>query len=200
VVAAGLQGVGELLAEYRHLSHDESLDDKGLARMAQLQRQIEAKDGWLMQQKVDEVLSRLDLPADRYMRELSGGWRRRVALAKALVLEPDVLLLDEPTNHLDIAAIDWLEKQLLAFNGALVFITHDRSLLQALATHIAELDRGKLRYWEGDTTVFWFIANRRWQKKRATMSCLIKNWRRKRSGFVRELKLAAREMKVVSGH
>lgn len=154
VVAAGLQGVGELLAAYRQLAQDESLDDAGFARMAQLQQQIEARDGWLLQQKVEEVLSRLALPADRYMRELSGGWRRRVALAKALVLEPDVLLLDEPTNHLDIAAIEWLEKQLLAFNGALVFITHDRSLLQALATHIAELDRGNLRYWEGDYQSF----------------------------------------------
>ena len=154
VVASGLQGVGELLAAYRQLAQDDSLDEAGFARMAQLQQHIEAKDGWLLQQKVEEVLSRLDLPANRYMRELSGGWRRRVALAKALVLEPDVLLLDEPTNHLDIAAIEWLEKQLLAFNGALVFITHDRSLLQALATHIAELDRGNLRYWEGDYQSF----------------------------------------------
>src|SRR5690554_5985934 len=118
--------------------------------MSELQQQIEARDGWKLQQQVDTILSRLDLPAERYMHELSGGWRRRVALAKALVLEPDVLLLDEPTNHLDIAAIDWLEKQLLNFNGALVFITHDRSLLQTLATHIAELDRGHLRYWSGD--------------------------------------------------
>src|SRR5690625_5553431 len=75
------------------------------------------------------------------MRELSGGWRRRVALAKALVAEPDILLLDEPTNHLDIAAIEWLEKQLLSYTGALVFITHDSSLLQNVATHIVELDR-----------------------------------------------------------
>ena len=154
VVASGLQGVGELLAEYRQLAHSPNLDDTALAQMTRLQQQIEACDGWLLQQKVEEVLSRLDLPAERYMRELSGGWRRRVALAKALVLEPDVLLLDEPTNHLDIAAIEWLEKQLLAFNGALVFITHDRSLLQALATHIAELDRGKLRYWTGDYASF----------------------------------------------
>jgi ABC transport system ATP-binding/permease protein len=150
VVAMGLQGVGELLAEYRHISHSADINEAQLERMAQLQQQIEAVDGWSMQQKVDEILSRLDLPATRYMRELSGGWRRRVALAKSLVLEPDVLLLDEPTNHLDIAAIDWLEKQLLNFNGALVFITHDRSLLQTLATHIAELDRGNLRYWAGD--------------------------------------------------
>ncbi|WP_039913784.1 ATP-binding cassette domain-containing protein [Cellvibrio mixtus] len=153
-VAAGSDGTGQLLAEYRALSHGAEISDAQLARMTQLQQQIEARDGWLLQQKVEEIISRLDLPADRYMRELSGGWRRRVALARALVLEPDVLLLDEPTNHLDIAAIEWLEKQLLAFNGALIFITHDRSLLQALATHIAELDRGNLRYWQGDYSSF----------------------------------------------
>lgn len=153
-VAAGAEGVGELLAEYRFLSHAADIDETQLARMSKLQHAIEEKDGWRLQQKVEEIISRLDLPADRYMRELSGGWRRRVALARALVLEPDVLLLDEPTNHLDIAAIEWLEKQLLNFNGALAFITHDRSLLQALATHIAELDRGHLRYWEGDYASF----------------------------------------------
>lgn len=153
-VAAGAKGVGALLAEYRLLSHSLDISDSQLARMADLQHEIEANDGWALQQKVDEIISRLDLPAERYMRELSGGWRRRVALARALVIEPDVLLLDEPTNHLDIAAIEWLEKQLLNYNGALVFITHDRSLLQALATHIAELDRGHLRYWAGDYTSF----------------------------------------------
>lgn len=153
-VAAGAKGVGALLAEYRLLSHSPDISDSQLARMADLQHEIEKNDGWALQQKVDEIISRLDLPAERYMRELSGGWRRRVALARALVIEPDVLLLDEPTNHLDIAAIEWLEKQLLNYNGALVFITHDRSLLQALATHIAELDRGHLRYWAGDYTSF----------------------------------------------
>lgn len=153
-VAAGSDGTGQLLAEYRLLSHGADISDAQLARMTELQQQIESRDGWLLQQKVEEIISRLDLPADRYMRELSGGWRRRVALARALVLEPDVLLLDEPTNHLDIAAIEWLEKQLLAFNGALIFITHDRSLLQALATHIAELDRGHLRYWQGNYESF----------------------------------------------
>jgi ATP-binding cassette subfamily F protein uup len=153
-VAAGSDGLGQLLTEYRQLSHGTTISDSQLARMTQLQHEIEVRDGWLLQQKVEEIISRLDLPAERYMRELSGGWRRRVALARALVLEPDVLLLDEPTNHLDIAAIEWLEKQLLSFNGALVFITHDRSLLQALATHIAELDRGHVRYWQGDYASF----------------------------------------------
>jgi ABC transport system ATP-binding/permease protein len=149
-VAHAFPGLGDLLSEYHQLAHATEFNDQTMARMEALQQQIEARDGWQMQQKVEAILTRLDLPADRYMRELSGGWRRRVALARALVIEPDVLLLDEPTNHLDIAAIEWLEKQLLNFNGALVFITHDRSLLQNLATHIVELDRGHLRYWSGD--------------------------------------------------
>ncbi len=148
VVASGLQGMGEILAEYHRLASDGS--EAALAQLAPLQQKIEAGDGWALQQRVEAVLTRLELPAEALMGELSGGWRRRVSLARALVLEPDLLLLDEPTNHLDIAAIEWLEKQLLAFGGALVFITHDRALLQSLATHIAELDRGRLRTWAGD--------------------------------------------------
>ncbi len=151
VVAGGLGETGKLLAAFHELAAREAPDAGALAR---LQQDIEHRDGWQMQQQVEETLSRLELSGDRYMRELSGGWRRRVALAKALVVNPDLLLLDEPTNHLDIAAIDWLEKQLLNFRGALVFITHDRALLQALATHIAELDRGHLRYWAGDYTSY----------------------------------------------
>lgn len=150
VVASGFHGMGELLKEYRLLAQSSTFDSAASERMAELQHDIEAQDGWQLQQRVEQILSRLELPAEKFMRELSGGWRRRVALAKALVTAPDVLLLDEPTNHLDIAAISWLEKHLLNFNGALVFITHDRALLQKLATHIAELDRGHLRYWSGD--------------------------------------------------
>lgn len=153
-VASSFAGVGKLLTDYHALAIRADLTDEDLHLMSEIQQQIEKQDGWQLQQKVDEILSRLDLPANRYMRELSGGWRRRVALAKALVKNPDVLLLDEPTNHLDIEAIEWLEKQLLAFNGAVIFITHDRALLQKLATHIVELDRGHLRYWTGDYTSF----------------------------------------------
>lgn len=153
-VASCFTGLGQLLADYQSLSVRQDLSDADLETLHNLQQQIEQQDGWALQQKVDEILSRLELPASSYMRELSGGWRRRVALAKALVMSPDVLLLDEPTNHLDIEAIEWLEKQLLSFNGALIFITHDRALLQKLATHIAELDRGHLRYWTGDYQSF----------------------------------------------
>jgi ABC transport system ATP-binding/permease protein len=153
-VAAGLQGIGELLSRYHNLSQLHHPTSEQLNQLAQLQQQIEAQDGWMLQQRVQEILTRLDLPADRSMGELSGGWRRRVALARALVVAPDLLLLDEPTNHLDIAAIEWLEKQLLGFKGALVFITHDRALLNHLATHIVELDRGHVRYWAGDYQSF----------------------------------------------
>lgn len=152
VVASGLAGAGDLLSEYHAISM--SGEDADLNRLAQLQTKIESIDGWSLQQRVESIISRLDLPAEKCMRELSGGWRRRVALAKALVCEPDVLLLDEPTNHLDVAAIEWLEKQLLNYNGALVFITHDRSFLQNLATDIADLDRGKLKQWPCDYATF----------------------------------------------
>ena len=153
VVASGLEEVGELLAQYHHLLAQVD-DEAALAKLAKVQQAIDSADGWSLQQRVDTVISRLELPADKIMAELSGGWRRRVALAKALVVEPDLLLLDEPTNHLDVLAIEWLEKQVLEFRGAVVFITHDRSLLQSLATDIVELDRGHIRTWKGDYASF----------------------------------------------
>jgi ABC transport system ATP-binding/permease protein len=152
-VALGLKDVGALLAEYHHVVMEEPTDAQ-LARLGRLQQSIDACDGWSVQQRIESVISRLQLPMDKVMAELSGGWRRRVALARALVMEPDVLLLDEPTNHLDVLAIEWLEKQMLDFNGAIIFITHDRSLLQSAATDIAELDRGHIRLWHGDYQSF----------------------------------------------
>ena len=148
VVADGLPEVGQYLREYHHLLQQK--DQMDMERLGRVQQQLEALDGWAMQQKVDAIITRLELPGDKRMSELSGGWRRRVVLGRALVSSPDILLLDEPTNHLDIPAIQWLEKQLLQFNGALLFITHDRAFLRRMATRLLELDRGHLTSWPGN--------------------------------------------------
>lgn len=148
VVAEGLGDVGEAIALY----HAETLKgvNTDLAVLEKLQARIEAAEGWQWQQKVDAIIERLNLPADASFATLSGGWQRRVMLAQALVAEPDLLILDEPTNHMDVATIEWLEEQLKIFNGALVFISHDRAFVQALATRIIELDRGHIYNWLGD--------------------------------------------------
>src|SRR3954469_12681638 len=147
VVAAGLGDLGAQLAQFHHLSHADPVDTDALARVQAL---IEAAHGWSLDQRVGEVLDRLGLDGEAEFARLSGGMKRRVLLARALVSAPDLLLLDEPTNHLDIAAIDWLEGFLKSWPGALVFVTHDRRFLRALATRIVEIDRGKLTSWPGD--------------------------------------------------
>lgn len=147
-VAEGLGDLRQILVDYHSVSHQMGEPDADIEalmdRMQELQHQLDVRDGWQSQAKVDAALSRLELNADALISTLSGGWRKRVALARALVAEPEVLLLDEPTNHLDFAAIEWLENLLLDFKGSVLFITHDRRFLDRLATRIVELDRGHL--------------------------------------------------------
>ncbi|HEC15471.1 MAG TPA: ATP-binding cassette domain-containing protein [Sedimenticola sp.] len=152
VVSAGLGEVGELVREYHRLSARLGVEggDRLLERLSRVQHELEAAGGWRTEQRVESVVSRLGLDADVEFAALSGGLKRRVLLARALVLEPDLLLLDEPTNHLDIAAIEWLEEFMLGYGGSLLFITHDRMFLRRLATRIIELDRGRLSDWPGD--------------------------------------------------
>ena len=111
---------------------------------------MESHNGWHFQQRVESTLSQTGITGELKISGLSGGWKRRVALAQALVIDPEVLLLDEPTNHLDLESITWLEEQLLNFQGAVLFVTHDRSFLQKLATRIVDLDRGNLVSWQGN--------------------------------------------------
>ena len=153
VVRSGLKQTVRLLEEYQEMSAQE-LDLRGLAELEVLHGKIDARDGWHIDQRVDATMTALNLPAEKKMNELSGGWRRRVALARALVQKPDLLLLDEPTNHLDIATIKWLEDRIYSFPGAVLFITHDRAFLQKLATRIVEIDRGKLTSWPGNYSNF----------------------------------------------
>ncbi len=174
VIRSGLKSIDQLLQQYREMS-SRDLDKHGLAELESLHAKIDALDGWHIEQRVEATMTDLNLPADKAMSELSGGWRRRVALARALVQKPDLLLLDEPTNHLDIATIKWLEDRVYSYPGAVLFITHDRAFLQKLATRIVEIDRGKLTSWPGDYRNFLKrkekeledeqVANARFDKK-----------------------------------
>ena len=156
VVAGGLGELRDLVTAYHHaaVAVADAPGDAELAALGRAQHALEERDGWRVEQRIELVLSRLQLPADTPVDTLSGGWRRRVLLARALVAEPSLLLLDEPTNHLDIEAIEWLETFLSEYPGAIVFVTHDRAFLQRLATRVVELDRGLLTSWPGDYAMY----------------------------------------------
>ena len=149
-VAEGLQHLQILLDDYETLSAKPIENNpNGLRELEGLQQQVEAEGGWNIDQRVETIISELNLPTKLNLNQLSGGWRRRVALGKALASNPQLLLLDEPTNHLDLNTIQWLENRILNFKGVILFITHDRVFLQRLATRMIELDRGKLSSWPG---------------------------------------------------
>ncbi|MEM7501562.1 MAG: ATP-binding cassette domain-containing protein [Pseudomonadota bacterium] len=170
VVRSGLGTIERLLAEHQRRAALD-LDANGLRELEALHRQIDAHGGWNLEQRVEATMSDLSLPADKTLDQLSGGWRRRVALARALVQQPDLLLLDEPTNHLDIATIRWLEDRVYGYPGTVLFITHDRAFLDRLATRIVEIDRGALKSWPGN------FADYRRRKEKALRDEAVENAR-----------------------
>ncbi len=156
VIAEGLGDLSTLITNYHHAAVEVATDysDEALSRLGDLQHELEERDGWRLEQRVELIVTKLGLPSEAIVDTLSGGWRRRVLLARALVGQPDVLLLDEPTNHLDIEAIEWLETFLMEYAGAVIFVTHDRAFLERVATRVVEIDRGRLTSWPGDYVTF----------------------------------------------
>ncbi|WP_249960953.1 ABC transporter ATP-binding protein [Histophilus somni] len=155
-VAEGIGHLADLLKDYHRISLrlEKEYSETLLNQLAHIQAELEHTGGWQFETKIKEILTKLDLNPDTLLNELSGGWLRKVALAKALVCNPHVLLLDEPTNHLDVDAIEWLEEFLLTFSGSIIFISHDRSFIRKMATRIVDLDRGKLVSYPGNYDLY----------------------------------------------
>ncbi|TWX67861.1 ATP-binding cassette domain-containing protein [Colwellia demingiae] len=155
-VAEGVKENAELIRRYHALIHliGEDPSDKNLNKLANVQEELEKANAWLDEQRIDQAMTTLSLDADARICDLSGGWLRKVALAKALVTSPDILLLDEPTNHLDIESVLWLEQFLKDFAGTIIFISHDRAFIRGLSTRILDLDRGKLKSYPGDYDLY----------------------------------------------
>ena len=155
-VAEGIAHLSDLLKQYHYISQQmlTNYRDELLAKLSQVQAQLEHNNGWQFENRIQDTLKLLELDPDKKLCELSGGWVRRAALARALVANPDILLLDEPTNHLDVEAITWLEDLLLNFKGSIIFISHDRSFIRKIATRIVDLDRGKVVSYPGNYDLY----------------------------------------------
>lgn len=181
-VSSALGDLKEALMAYHQalnlLTEAPEQQEEALIEMQKWQQELENKNAWHFEHLIHSVLQKLDLNPDALLSTLSGGWKKRVALARALVIEPDLLLLDEPTNHLDVSAIEWLESVLLQFTGSLLFITHDRYFLDKIATRIVELDRGVLKSFRGNFT--------QWQIKKAEQIEIEKIHHRKFDKFWKE--------------
>jgi ABC transport system ATP-binding/permease protein len=183
VVASGFSETGKLLAEFHDLTANAS--DEALKKIGHLQEKIDAIDGWAISHRIDTILDRMNLPADKKLIELSGGWLKRIAIARSLVTEPDIWLLDEPTNHLDIPTIEWLESILLSYEGTIVFVSHDRQLMQSVATSVLDIDRGSITRWDCDYETF-LVRREHEREVEITQNKLFDDKLRKEEAWIRE--------------
>lgn len=174
--------------------------EKNLNRLTRVQERLDHANAWRFEDRVSNVMAALKLTAETKLTDLSGGWQRKAALARALVCDPDVLLLDEPTNHLDVATIEWLEGFLKDFRGSIIFISHDRAFIKSMATRIVDLDRGKLSSFPGDYENYLLEKEEALRVEEMQNAEFDKSLLKKKCGFVRALKLVERVTKAVYVH